>query len=215
MQVSCSSVTFIVVDGGGVSSDGRHRYGRGVNIAAVHQDHLADLQAAGRLRTLSARQGLDFASNDYLGLAGSAVLRAAVAEALGRGVPVGSGGSRLLRGNHPEHEALEAEAATLFGSAAALYFSSGYAANAALLATLPQRGDLVVHDALIHASAHEGMRLGRAQTMSVAHNEAGAFETAIAGWRAGGWHGPRLDRGRESVLHGRGPGTARRSDGRR
>ena len=100
--------------------------------------------------------------------------------ALARGVPVGSGGSRLLRGNHPEHEALEAEAAALFGSRGALYFSSGYAANVALLATLPQRGDLIVHDALIHASAHEGMRLGRCARVSVPHNDADAFERAIA-----------------------------------
>lgn len=135
------------------------------------------------------RAGIDFSSNDYLGLAGSSALRQAVAEALDRGVPVGSGGSRLLRGNHPEHEALEAEAAALCGSEGALYFSSGYAANAALLATLPQRGDLVVHDALIHASAYEGMRLGRAETVSATHNDVGAIETAIADWRARGGKG--------------------------
>lgn len=154
-----------------------------------HRAHLDELEAAARLRGLRARAGVDFASNDYLGLAGSSALRQAVVEALDRGVPVGSGGSRLLRGNHPEHEALEVEAAALFGSKAALYFSSGYAANAALLATLPQRGDLVVHDALIHASAHEGMRLGRAEAVSAAHNDAGAVETAIANWRARGGKG--------------------------
>lgn len=129
---------------------------------------------------------MDFSSNDYLGMAGSRALRHAVVEAVERGVPVGSGGSRLLRGNHPEHEALEVEAAALFGSEAALYFSSGYAANAALLATLPQRGDLVVHDALIHASAHEGIRLGRAEAISAVHNDADAIEAAIADWRARG-----------------------------
>ena len=150
---------------------------------------LRDLCAAGRLRQLNARHGIDFASNDYLGLAGSLALRRAVSEALDRGVPVGSGGSRLLRGNHPEHEALEGEAAVLFGSQAALYFSSGYTANAALLATLPQRGDLVVHDGLVHASAHEGMRLGRAETVSADHNDAGAFEAAIVGWRRSGGTG--------------------------
>ena len=105
---------------------------------------------------------------------------------MARGVPVGSGGSRLLRGNHEEHEALEAEAAAFFGSEAALYFSSGYTANAALLSTLPQRGDLMVHDALIHASAHEGMRLGRAALMSAAHNDPQAFENAILAWRKAG-----------------------------
>lgn len=154
-----------------------------------HRAHLDELEAAARLRGLRARAGVDFSSNDYLGLAGSSALRQAVAEALDRGLPVGSGGSRLLRGNHAEHEALEAEAAALFGSDAALYFSSGYAANAALLATLPQRGDLIVHDALVHASAHEGMRLGRAETISAAHNDANAVEAAIADWRIGGGMG--------------------------
>ncbi len=136
-----------------------------------------------------ARAGRDFSSNDYLGLAGSPRLAAAVAEAIGRGVPVGSGGSRLLRGNHPEHEALEAEAAAFFGSEAALFFSSGYAANAALFSTLPQRGDLVVHDALVHASAHEGMRLGRAECRAVRHNDVDAFADAIREWRDAGGSG--------------------------
>src|SRR3546814_16288785 len=62
-------------------------------------------------------------------------------------------------------------------------------ANAALFATLPQRGDLVVHDALIHASAHDGMKLGRADRAAAAHNDAQAFDDTIARWRAGGGTG--------------------------
>ena len=123
-------------------------------LTALHAD-LARLSQQQRRRALAPRRGVDFSSNDYLGLAGSSRLRGAVAAALDRGVAVGSGGSRLLRGNAPEHEALEAAAALFFGTAAALFFASGFAANAALFATLPQRGDLIVHDALIHASAHE------------------------------------------------------------
>src|SRR3546814_10563974 len=88
----------------------------------------------------------DFASNDYLGLADSDALRDALAAGIKRGLPAGSGGSRLLRGNHPEHEALEAHAARHYGSEAALFFATGFAANTALFATLPQRGDLVVHE---------------------------------------------------------------------
>jgi 8-amino-7-oxononanoate synthase len=156
---------------------------------AAHFADLAQLGAGGRLRRLVPAGGADFASNDYLGLAASSRLATAVGEALARGVPVGSGGSRLLRGNHPEHEALEAEAASFFGTESALFFSSGFAANAALFATLPQRGDLVVHDALIHASAHEGMKLGRAQVAAAAHNEVGAFEDAILRWRRAGGTG--------------------------
>lgn len=154
-----------------------------------HHDDLANLARRHRRRSLAPRTGIDFASNDYLGLASDAALRAALAAALARGVPVGAGGSRLLRGNHPEHDKLEAEAAACFGTESALFFSSGYAANAALLATLPQRGDLVVHDALVHASAHEGMRLSRASATSAAHNDATAVEDAIARWRAGGHTG--------------------------
>lgn len=73
-------------------------------------------------------------------------------------VDINSGGSRLLRGNAPEHEALEVQAARFFGAEAALFTGGGYAADAMLLSTSPQRGDLVVHDELIHAGAHEGMR---------------------------------------------------------
>jgi 8-amino-7-oxononanoate synthase len=157
-------------------------------LTALHAD-LARLTQQERRRALAPRRGVDFSSNDYLGLAGSARLRGAVAAALDRGVAVGSGGSRLLRGNAPEHEELEAAAARFFGTEAALFFASGFAANAALFATLPQRGDLVVHDALIHASAHEGMRLGRAATVAAAHNDAGAVEDAIRDWRQAGGTG--------------------------
>ena len=113
-------------------------------------------------------------------------MRAIVADALARDVPIGAGGSRLLRGNHEEHEALEAEAATWFGSDAALYFSTGFAANGGLFAALPGADDLVVHDELIHASAHDGMRLGRAARVSARHNDADAVADAIARWRREG-----------------------------
>lgn len=91
-----------------------------------------------------------------------------------------------MRGNDPEHEALEAEAAAWAGSESALFLSSGYAANVALLATLPQTGDLIVHDELIHASMHEGLRLSRATAIAVPHNDADAFADACAQWRNSG-----------------------------
>lgn len=157
-------------------------------FARQHAD-LQNLEARHRTRALRRRAGIDFSSNDYLGLAGSTRLADAVSDALARGVPVGSGGSRLLRGNHLEHEALEAEAARFFGAEASLWFGSGYAANAALLATLPQRGDLIVHDLAVHASAHEGMRLSRAESAPAAHNDAQAFDDALARWRRQGGTG--------------------------
>jgi 8-amino-7-oxononanoate synthase len=132
---------------------------------------------------------VDFSSNDYLGMSSAPRLAGAVEAAIARGVPLGSGGSRLLRGNDPEHEALEAEAASFFGSESALFFSAGYAANVAILATLPQRGDLIVHDELVHASMHEGLRLSRASAVAAAHNDAGSFDDAVRKWRAGGGTG--------------------------
>jgi 8-amino-7-oxononanoate synthase len=150
---------------------------------------LRELADRGRLRSLRERAGIDFTSNDYLGLAESAELRQAAAGAVARGVPVGSGGSRLLRGNHPEHEALEAEAAGYFGAETALYFGGGYVANFAIFSTLPQTGDLVVHDELIHASVHEGLRRGRADFVPVPHNNVDAFDAAIVRWRKAGGKG--------------------------
>ena len=160
-----------------------------MSVFDPHRNDLAALDAIARRRVLIERQGKDFSSNDYLALGRSRRIAAAVSDAIARGVPIGSGGSRLLRGNDPEHEMLEVEAATFFGAETALYFSTGYAANAALFATLPQRGDLVVHDALIHASAHEGMRLGRGDSVAAAHNDVTAFEDAILAWRRGGGRG--------------------------
>jgi 8-amino-7-oxononanoate synthase len=156
---------------------------------ADHRVDIGRLIESGRHRRLSPRAGVDFASNDYLALASSERLRAAVRSAIDRGVAIGSGGSRLLRGNDAEHERLEAEAASFFEAESALFFGSGFAANAALLASLPQSGDLVVHDALIHASAHDGMRLGRAVVREAAHNDPEAVEQAIGTWRQEGGRG--------------------------
>jgi 8-amino-7-oxononanoate synthase len=154
-----------------------------------YETTLAGLERKGRRRVLVDRAGADFSSNDYLALAGSERLAAAIASAVQRGVPAGAGGSRLLRGNHPEHEALEAEAAAFFAAERVLYFGSGYAANTALFSTLPQRGDLVIYDALVHASAHEGIHAGKAQSVAAAHNDAASFEEAIKRWRADGGTG--------------------------
>jgi 8-amino-7-oxononanoate synthase len=151
-----------------------------------YESDLEALRARHGFRALAPRRGLDFASNDYLGLAESKEYRQAATDALARGVPLGAGGSRLLRGNQQEHEALEREAAQFFGSESAIFFGAGFSANSALLATLPQRGDLIVHDALIHASAHDGMKLTRADRVPAQHNDPAAVEDAIVLWRKNG-----------------------------
>jgi 8-amino-7-oxononanoate synthase len=160
-----------------------------VNLAAAYVNALRELDNDDRLRSLKPRAGLDFSSNDYLALAGCARMRKALSGAIEAGTPIGAGGSRLLRGNCAEHETLEAEAARVFGAEASLYFASGYIANFAVLTTLPQRGDLLVLDQLVHASIHEGARAGRAEYRFSAHNDANAVEDVIRAWRLEGGTG--------------------------
>lgn len=156
---------------------------------SAYELKLAGLHRKSRLRALAPRQGIDFTSNDYLGLADAPRLKAAITDAIERGVPVGAGGSRLLRGNHPEHEALETEAAVFFGAERAIYFGSGFAANVALFSALPLRDDLVLYDALIHASVHDGIAAGKAKAVAVPHNQVEAFEREINRWRQEGGKG--------------------------
>lgn len=153
------------------------------------RSQLAALEKRGRLRALTARAGRDFASNDYLGLASDPIIGQAVADAVARGVPVGSGGSRLLRGNAPEHEGLEAKAAAFFRTQAALFMANGFAANLALFSTLPQRGDLIVADELIHASVHDGIRMSKAAAVFARHNDVQSFADLITAWRGEGGKG--------------------------
>jgi 8-amino-7-oxononanoate synthase len=161
----------------------------GPQKAGSHQDVLDGLAAKGRLRALTRTSGRDFTSNDYLALAESDVLRQAASDALARGVPLGAGGSRLLRGNHAEHEALEEEAASFFGSETALYFPTGFAANAAIAATLPRGQDLIVHDELMHASFRDGLDPARIPAIKAPHNDLAAMDAIVKGWRAAGGKG--------------------------
>ena len=150
---------------------------------------LARLAAADRTRRLIPRAGVDFASNDYLGLAGHPRLAAAVRAALDAGVPVGAAGSRLLRGNTEWHEAFEDKAAAFFGAESTLVFGGGYQANVAAIATLPQRGDLLLMDALSHASTREGARMTRAEVAEFGHNDPADAAEVIAAWRRAGGSG--------------------------
>jgi len=160
-----------------------------MSLLAEHRGLLDALAGRGRLRALRPTEGVDFASNDYLGLARSDVMRRIAAQALDRGVAPGAGAARLLRGNDPEFEALEDEAARHFGSGSSLFFANGYTANLAIFSALPQTRDLVLHDALIHASARDGLRLGGAEAREFPHNDAEAARAAIHRWRADGGRG--------------------------
>ena len=160
-----------------------------MNKAAPYVAALNALDNDDRLRSLTPRAGLDFSSNDYLALASCPRMRKAIATAIETGTPIGAGGSRLLRGNCAQHESLEAAAARFFGAEAAVFFASGYVANFAVLTTLPQRGDLLVLDQLVHASIHEGARAGRAEFRFSAHNDANSIEDVIRTWRLQGGAG--------------------------
>lgn len=112
----------------------------------------------------------DFSSNDYLGVARSAEAHAAF-ERRAAVCRLGSTGSRLLDGDSRAHTALEERLAKRFRAPAALLFNSGFDANVSLLSTLPQPGDLVVYDELVHASMHDGMRQCRARCVPFRHND--------------------------------------------
>ena len=142
----------------------------------VYASLLARRGEQGRLRrlTLSAPDLVDFSSNGYLSFAANPDIRTAYLARLQQpsrqGFSLGSGGSRLLDGNTAAAEALEASIAAFHGAPAGLLFNSGFEANTGLFGCAPQPGDVVVYDELIHASVHDGMRLGRARTLPFAHN---------------------------------------------
>lgn len=144
---------------------------------------LEALSSKNRLRALSGASGIDLSSNDYLGLKDHPQLKRAALEAIERGVGLGAGASRLLRGNAPEHSALETYAAAHYGFDSALYFANGFSANYAVLTTLPSRHDVVIFDALVHASVRDGLQAGHAKAIKVAHNDLDAFEDALKAYR--------------------------------
>jgi 8-amino-7-oxononanoate synthase len=142
-----------------------------------------------RRRSLELPKGVDFTSNDYLGLVDHPAVRQAMRDALGPEDIVGAGGSRLLRGHQAAHARLESTAADFFGVERALYLSTGFLANYALFTVLPHRRDAIVYDALLHASALEGIHASHARRYKVAHNDVDAFEHAVRRARADGAHG--------------------------
>ncbi len=130
---------------------------------------LASLASQSQLRRLEVMQGINFCSNDYLGLSADPRLRKAVADALATGVAVGSTGSRLLSGNAPIWEDLECELAQFAGAEAALFFNSGYAANTGLLGCIAGSQDVIFSDQANHASIIDGIRLSRARKVVFPH----------------------------------------------
>ena len=136
----------------------------------------------GRTVTVDGKNLLNFASNDYLGLAGNAEIAQAMANgSLQWGA--GAGASHLVSGHLAPHEALEKEITAFTGFPRALTFSTGYMANLAVTPTLAGRGDAVFADKLNHASLIDAMLLAKANGADVqryAHNDMAALEKMLA-----------------------------------
>lgn len=150
------------------------------------------------LRQLRVTTGLvDFCSNDYLGLARSERVQEGALTISRQLRPLhGSGGSRLLAGNYALAEQAEQVLASFHAAPAGLLFNSGYDANVGLFSCVPQKGDAIIYDQLIHASIRDGMRLSAAQTFSFQHNDLADLQKKMA-YAAGG--GSRLFVAVESV----------------
>lgn len=116
---------------------------------------------------------VDFSSNDFLSLSTNPAFRQDFLSSLScYNLGVGSTGSRLLDGNSHFAEQLERDIAVFHGGESALLTNSGFDANVSIFTCLPQPGDIVVYDELIHASAHDGMRASRAgQRIMFRHND--------------------------------------------
>ena len=104
---------------------------------------------------------VDFSSNDYLGFSREKWIRERTKEILNqKGLSNGATGSRLLTGNHILYKKLEEQLCNFHNSEAALVFNSGYDANLGFFSAVPQRGDYVFYDELVHASIRDGIQLG-------------------------------------------------------
>ena len=148
-------------------------------------DELIELDRLGLLRERGAPVDrapgsnlLHLCSNDYLGFRSTGRLvgaaRAAAAEHA-----AGSGASRLVAGEHAAHRALEEALASWLDLDESIVFTSGYAANLGSIGALASEGDLIVSDALNHASIIDGCRLSRARCVVVRHNAAEEVRAAL------------------------------------
>src|SRR6187455_112394 len=169
-------------------------------VAALKERHLYRA-----LRVMSSAQGpivsvddkrlISLSSNDYLGLTHHPRLRAA-AEAAVRDFGVGSGAVRTIAGTMSMHEALEQELAEFKGTPAVLTFQSGFTANTGVIPTITGETDLIVSDALNHASIIDGMRLSKAPRKVYPHADVDGLREvlreAVAGGRDGAGEPYRL-----------------------
>ncbi|PFH61327.1 hypothetical protein XA68_17629 [Ophiocordyceps unilateralis] len=131
----------------------------------------------------ASQQGLvDFGSNDTLCLRSNDSVRKRFLNELeaNPNFPLGAGASRVLGGSDCHVMELERYLADYHGAEDSLFFNSGYEANMAIYGSLPQRGDAIVHDEMIHASIRDGIRAGRASIVqSFEHNDVASLGQLI------------------------------------
>ncbi len=145
-------------------------------------DKLKTRENAGNLRRLSTgRAGVDFFSNDDLGMVTNGVLAELLAKDFGSKLLTRSTGSRLLSGNSVEIEELETQIANFHKAEAALVFNTGYDANLGLISCISDRHTTILYDELCHASIHDGIRLGICNNkFHFRHNDLADLETKLA-----------------------------------
>jgi len=139
-----------------------------------HDDLRRSLTATARHDGVMVERGgrrlVSFSCNDYLGLSSHPALAEAARKATEK-FGLGAGASRLVTGNHPLYDELEARLAALKGTAAACVFGSGYLANTGIVPALVGDEDLVAIDALAHACLWAGARLSGATVLPYRHND--------------------------------------------
>ncbi len=160
-----------------------------MKIPAAIFDKLAQRQNAGAVRSLPLSNDLvDFSSNDYLGFARSQHIFDATNQWLAqRGIKTnGATGSRLISGNHFLYAQAESMLGSFHQSESALIFNSGYDANVGFFSAVPQKADVILYDALCHASIRDGIRLSAARSFKFAHNDPEDLERLILRSPTGG-----------------------------
>src|SRR4051812_11750473 len=152
-------------------------------VAALRERHLYRAlrvmsSAQGPIVSVDHRRLVSLSSNDYLGLTHHPRLREAALQAV-REYGVGSGAVRTIAGTMTIHEELEAELAEFKGTPAVLTFQSGFTANTGVIPTITGETDLIVSDALNHASIIDGMRLSKAPREIYPHADVAALREVL------------------------------------
>jgi 8-amino-7-oxononanoate synthase len=150
-----------------------------VDINQRMLDELSELESRAELRHLEKVSGTDLNSNDYLGIATHPQMKQAILEAVGRASRVASTGSRLLSGHDDAWTLLEHDFAKWVSAEAALYFTSGYAANIGLLSAVLRPEDIVFSDSANHASLIDGIRLAKCRRVIFPHVDLTFLEDAL------------------------------------